>query len=245
MTDKSMNECLSVLRMRCKDLGIVLTEEQTRQFEIYYNCMVEKNKVMNLTAITQPMEVVEKHYLDSLLVVRHVDLSRAISVLDMGTGAGFPGIPLKIVFPHLHVTLADSLNKRILFLDEVIDACGLTGIDTVHGRAEDLGRNNNYREQYDLVVSRAVANLSTLSEYCLPLVREEGLFVSYKSAEIEEELKTAQKAIRLLGGLQSRVEKDTIPGTALERSFVIIQKNQKTPAKFPRKAGMPGKEPIC
>ena len=245
MTDKSINECLSVLRMRCEDLGIVLTEEQTRQFEIYYNCMVEKNKVMNLTAITQPMEVVEKHYLDSLLVVRHVDLSRAISVLDMGTGAGFPGIPLKIVFPHLHVTLADSLNKRILFLDEVIDACGLTGIDTVHGRAEDLGRNNNYREQYDLVVSRAVANLSTLSEYCLPLVREEGLFVSYKSAEIEEELKTAQKAIRLLGGLQSRVEKDTIPGTALERSFVIIQKNQKTPAKFPRKAGMPGKEPIC
>lgn len=244
MTDKTINECFSVLRMRCKDLGIVLTEEQTRQFEIYYNCMVEKNKVMNLTAITQPMEVVEKHYLDSLLVVRHVDLSRAISVLDMGTGAGFPGIPLKIVFPHLHVTLADSLNKRILFLDEVIDACGLTGIDTVHGRAEDLGRNNNYREQYDLVVSRAVANLSTLSEYCLPLVREEGLFVSYKSAEIEEELKTAQKAIRLLGGLQSRVEKDTIPGTALERSFVIIQKNQKTPAKFPRKAGMPGKEPI-
>ena len=245
MTDKTINECFSVLRMRCKDLGIVLTEEQTRQFEIYYNCMVEKNKVMNLTAITQPMEVVEKHYLDSLLVVRHVDLSRAISVLDMGTGAGFPGIPLKIVFPHLHVTLADSLNKRILFLDEVIDACGLTGIDTVHGRAEDLGRNNNYREQYDLVVSRAVANLSTLSEYCLPLVREEGLFVSYKSAEIEEELKTAQKAIRLLGGLQSRVEKDTIPGTALERSFVIIQKNQKTPAKFPRKAGLPGKEPIC
>ena len=218
MTDKTINECFSVLRMRCKDLGIVLTEEQTRQFEIYYNCMVEKNKVMNLTAITQPMEVVEKHYLDSLLVVRHVDLSRAISVLDMGTGAGFPGIPLKIVFPHLHVTLADSLNKRILFLDEVIDACGLTGIDTVHGRAEDLGRK---------------------------LVREEGLFVSYKSAEIEEELKTAQKAIRLLGGLQSRVEKDTIPGTALERSFVIIQKNQKTPAKFPRKAGMPGKEPIC
>ena len=245
MTDKTINECLSVLRMRCEDLGIVLTEEQTRQFEIYYNCMVEKNKVMNLTAITQPMEVVEKHYLDSLLVVRHVDLSRAISVLDMGTGAGFPGIPLKIVFPHLHVTLADSLNKRILFLDEVIDACGLTGIDTVHGRAEDLGRNKNYREQYDLVVSRAVANLSTLSEYCLPLVREEGLFVSYKSAEIDEELKTAQKAIRLLGGLQSRVEKDTIPGTALERSFVIIQKNQKTPAKFPRKAGMPGKEPIC
>jgi len=245
MTDKTINECLSVLRMRCEDLGIVLTEEQTRQFEIYYNCMVEKNKVMNLTAITQPMEVVEKHYLDSLLVVRHVDLSRAISVLDMGTGAGFPGIPLKIVFPHLHVTLADSLNKRILFLDEVIDACGLTGIDTVHGRAEDLGRNKNDREQYDLVVSRAVANLSTLSEYCLPLVREGGLFISYKSAEIEEELKTAQKAIRLLGGLQSRVEKDTIPGTDLERSFVIIQKNQKTPAKFPRKAGMPGKEPIC
>ena len=172
MTDKSINECLSVLRMRCKDLGIVLTEEQIRQFEIYYNHMIEKNKVMNLTTITQPMEVVEKHYLDSLLVVRHVDLSREISILDMGTGAGFPGIPLKIVFPYLRVTLADSLNKRILFLDEVIDACGLTGIDTVHGRAEDLGRNKNDREQYDLVVSRAVANLSTLSEYCLPLVRE-------------------------------------------------------------------------
>jgi 16S rRNA (guanine527-N7)-methyltransferase len=245
MTDKTINECLSVLRMRCKDLGIVLTEEQIRQFEIYYNRMVEKNKVMNLTAITQPMEVVEKHYLDSLLVVRHVDLSRKISILDMGTGAGFPGIPLKIVFPHLRVTLADSLNKRILFLDEVIDACGLTGIDTVHGRAEDLGRNKNYREQYDLVVSRAVANLSTLSEYCLPLVREGGLFVSYKSAEIEEEWEAAQKAIRLLGGTKSRVEKDTIPETALERSFVIIQKNQKTPAKYPRKAGMPGKEPIC
>lgn len=245
MTERTINECLSILKMRCMDLGIVLSKEQIRQFEIYYSCMVEKNKVMNLTAITQPLEVVEKHYLDSLLVVRHVDLSREMSILDMGTGAGFPGIPLKIAFPWLHVTLADSLNKRILFLDDVIGACGLTGIDTVHGRAEDLGRDRNYREQYDLVVSRAVANLSTLSEYCLPLVKEGGLFISYKSADIEEEWEAAQKAIRLLGGTKSRVEKDTIPGTALERSFVIIQKNQKTPAKFPRKAGMPGKEPIC
>ena len=155
MTDKSINECLSVLRMRCKDLGIVLTEEQIRQFEIYYNHMIEKNKVMNLTTITQPMEVVEKHYLDSLLVVRHVDLSREISILDMGTGAGFPGIPLKIVFPYLRVTLADSLNKRILFLDEVIDACGLTGIDTVHGRAENLARDPEFRETFAKVTFTA------------------------------------------------------------------------------------------
>lgn len=199
---------------------------------------------MNLTAITDFDEVVTKHFLDSLLIVRHVDFSKTSNILDMGTGAGFPGIPLKIVFPEISFTLADSLNKRILFLNDVIDMCGLKKIETVHARAEELGRDKNYREMYDLVVSRAVANLSTLTEYCLPFVRTGGMFVSYKSAGVDEEFKAACKAISILGGVCEGPERDIVPGSDLERSFIKIRKVKPTQGKYPRKAGLPGKEPI-
>lgn len=228
----------------CSELGIHLGEKQVDQFMTFYEYLVEKNKVMNLTAITEFDEVVDKHFLDSLLIVKHADFGKVTEVLDMGTGAGFPGIPLKIVFPEVHFTLADSLNKRILFLNEVIEKCGLHGIDTVHTRAEDLGRNKAYREKYDLVVSRAVANLSTLSEYCMPFVKVGGKFVSYKSAAVEEEYQEAKKAIGLLGGECCGPVIDKVPGTDLERSFLIINKKKTTPAKYPRKAGLPGKEPL-
>lgn len=223
-------------------INITLTEGQLEQCRIYYEMLVEKNKVMNLTGITEWEEVLEKHFLDSISLIRVINLCQNISVLDMGTGAGFPGIPLKIAFPNLNLTLADSLNKRVLFLEEVIDALKLEGIEAVHGRAEDLARDNMYREQYDLVVSRAVANLSTLSEYCLPFVKIGGQFISYKSGEIEEEVAASKSAVFLLGGKI----KDTVKFELGEsgRSFVIIDKTKGTPKTYPRKAGTPSKKPL-
>ena len=210
----------------------------------YYEMLVEKNKVMNLTAITEFEEVLDKHFLDSISLAQYVDLTKPVSVIDLGTGAGFPGMPLKIMFPDLKITLADSLNKRILFLDEVISELGLTDIQTVHARAEDLAHDPNYREQYDYCVSRAVANLSSLSEYCLPFVRIAGSFISYKSGEIEEELAAAKKAIFLLGGQFDRVIPFQLEGTDLNRSFVVIRKEKKTAKTYPRKSGMPTKKPL-
>ena len=199
---------------------------------------------MNLTAITEFEEVLDKHFLDSISLAQYVDLTKPVSVIDLGTGAGFPGMPLKIMFPDLKITLADSLNKRILFLDEVISELGLTDIQTVHARAEDLAHDPNYREQYDYCVSRAVANLSSLSEYCLPFVRIGGSFISYKSGEIEEELAAAKKAIFLLGGQFDRVIPFQLEGTDLNRSFVVIRKEKKTAKTYPRKSGMPTKKPL-
>ena len=225
-----------------KKINITFTEKQLEQFRIYYELLVEKNKVMNLTGITEWDEVLEKHFLDSISLIRVIDLSQNISVLDMGTGAGFPGIPLKIAFPNLQITLADSLNKRVLFLQEVIDALKIEGIEAVHSRAEDLARDKNYREQYDLVVSRAVANLSTLSEYCLPFVKIGGQFIPYKSGDIEEEVVASKSAVFLLGGKI----KDTVKFELGEsgRSFVLIDKTKGTPKTYPRKAGTPSKKPL-
>ena len=199
---------------------------------------------MNLTAITVFEEVLDKHFLDSISLARYVDLTKPVSIIDLGTGAGFPGMPLKIMFPNLKVTLADSLNKRILFLNEVIGELGLTDIQTVHARAEDLARDPDYREQYDYCVSRAVANLSSLSEYCLPFVRIGGAFISYKSGEIEDELTAAKKAIFLLGGQFDRVIPFQLDGTDLNRSFVVIRKEKKTAKTYPRKSGVPTKKPL-
>lgn len=223
---------------------IPFSSEQQEQFVTYYKMLVEKNKVMNLTAITEFDEVLDKHFLDSIALARYVDLTTSISLIDLGTGAGFPGMPLKIMFPNLKVTLADSLNKRIVFLDEVIGELGLTDIQTVHARAEDLAHNSDYREQYDYCVSRAVANLSSLSEYCLPFVRIGGTFISYKSGEIEEELSAAKKAIFLLGGQFDQVIPFQLDGTDLGRSFVLINKDKKTAKIYPRKSGMPTKKPL-
>lgn len=223
---------------------IPFSSEQQKQFATYYEMLVEKNKVMNLTAITEFDEVLNKHFLDSIALAQYVDLTKSVSLIDLGTGAGFPGMPLKIMFPNLKVTLADSLNKRILFLDEVIGELGLTDIQTVHARAEDLAHDSDYREQYDYCVSRAVANLSSLSEYCLPFVRIGGLFISYKSGEIEEELAAAKKAIFLLGGRLDQVIPFQLEGTDLGRSFVLIHKDRKTAKTYPRKSGMPTKKPL-
>ena len=225
-----------------KAIGIELLDEQLEQFLTYYEMLIEKNKVMNLTAITDFDEVLEKHFEDSLSLIQAVDLEKSQAVIDLGTGAGFPGIPLKIAFPNLQITLADSLNKRILFLDDVIRELGLTGIDTVHGRAEDIAKNSDYREKFDLCVSRAVANLSTLSEYCLPFVKIGGKFISYKAGECDEEVAASKSSIFLLGGKISDIKKFELGESG--RAFVIIDKVSGTPKKYPRKAGTPSKDPL-
>ena len=225
-------------------MGITLTDEQVQQFITYYEMLVEKNKVMNLTGITEFDEVLEKHFEDSLSLIRVVDLNQNFKIMDLGTGAGFPGIPLKIAFPNLKITLADSLNKRILFLQDVIDELQLKDIAAIHGRAEDLARNIVYREQYDLCVSRAVANLSTLAEYCLPFVKVGGKFISYKSEKITEEMNAAQHAVKILGGKMDGQVEFTLPDSDIYRNLFIITKEKSTPAKYPRKAGLPSKEPL-
>ena len=234
----------NVLTEKVKELSIVLNDKQIQQFEQYYNILVEWNKVMNLTAITEYEEVVEKHFLDSLTIVYAINMEKIETLIDVGTGAGFPGIPLKIAFPYLKVTLLDSLNKRIKFLNEVIDLLELNDIKAIHGRTEDYAKQVEYREQYDICVSRAVANLATLSEYCLPYVKMDGLFVPYKSGEIDEELKSSEKAVSILGGKVEEVVKFQLPGTDIGRSFVKIHKIKETKKKYPRKAGMPTKEPL-
>lgn len=225
-----------------KAIGIELSDEQLEQFLTYYEMLIEKNKVMNLTAITDFDEVLEKHFEDSLSLIQAVDLEKSQAVIDLGTGAGFPGIPLKIAFPNLQITLADSLNKRILFLNDVIRELGLAGIDTVHGRAEDLAKNSDYREKFDLCVSRAVANLSTLSEYCLPFVKIGGKFISYKAGECDEEVAASKSSVFLLGGKISDIKKFELGESG--RAFVIIDKVSGTPKKYPRKAGTPSKDPL-
>ena len=229
---------------KLNELGITLNETQKKQFDQFYELLVEWNKVMNLTGITEYEEVNEKHFVDSVSIVKSVDMNQVESVIDVGTGAGFPGIPLKIVFPHLKVVLLDSLNKRINFLNTVIDELGLENISTIHGRAEDFAKKPEYREQFDLCVSRAVANLATLSEYCIPYVKKDGMFVPYKSGEIDEELEQSKKAVHVLGGKIQDVVKFQLPGTEIGRSFVKIRKIQNTAKKYPRKAGLPSKEPI-
>lgn len=239
-----MNYNLEKFKNGLQQLHIELSEKQMKQFLQYYEMLVEKNKVMNLTAITEFDEVVEKHFLDSVSLTKQMDLHQPLKVLDLGTGAGFPGIPLKIVFPELEITLMDSLNKRVLFLQDVISSLQLQDIEAVHGRAEEAARNKKYREGFDLCVSRAVANISTLSEYCLPFVKIGGSFISYKSSTIEDELEDGKKGIAILGGKVKDVYKFTLPDSELQRSFVVIQKEKKTPKAYPRKAGTPSKDPL-
>ena len=225
---------------------IILENSQINQFYQYYELLDEWNKVMNLTAITDQNEVITKHFVDSLALVNAMGeiSTKEYKIIDIGTGAGFPGIPLKIAFPQLKITLMDSLNKRIKFLNEVIEQLGLKEITAVHSRAEDLGRDKDYREKYDLSVSRAVANLSTLSEYCMPCVKPGGFFIYYKSGKIEEELSSAKHAIFLLGGKVNRIESFTLDGAEAERTLIKIEKVSEISKRYPRKAGVPGKEPL-
>lgn len=225
-------------------LGVNLTDFQVQQFLIYYEMLTEWNEVMNLTAITNYDDVLKKHYVDSMSLIKAYDVTKKVSVIDVGTGAGFPGLVLKIAFPELQVTLLDSLKKRINFLDVVIDKLGLSGVETVHGRAEDCAKPGKLRENFDLCVSRAVANLSTLSEYCLPFVKLNGLFISYKSEKVYEEAETAVKAISILGGKMKEQIEFQLPDSDIYRNLVVIEKKKTTPAKFPRKAGLPAKEPL-
>ena len=233
-----------ILNEGCRQMGISLTEEQTEQFMLYYEKLIEVNRVMNLTAITEFEDVMRKHFLDSLTLVKAADIKNVKRVLDLGTGAGFPGIPLKIAFPDTEFVLLDSLNKRVKFLHDIIELCRLKKIQAVHGRAEELAGKKEYRESFDLCVSRAVANLSSLSEYCLPYVEKGGLFVSYKSGNIQEELETAGYAIQILGGRIKDTVKFKLPGSDMDRSLVVIEKIKETPARYPRRAGIPSREPL-
>lgn len=226
------------------EIGIPLSDSQLEQFEIFYDFLIERNKVMNLTAITELQEVMEKHFLDSIMVMKVFDLNDCNRVLDLGTGAGFPGIPLKIVFPQLDMVLVDSLQKRVAFLEELVHKLNLDNISVIHARAEDLAKQKSYRESFDLCLSRAVANLSTLSEYCLPFVKIGGRFISYKANNIEEEVRMAKKAIHVLGGVCDGVKEFKLGEDGMHRSFVIISKKKNTPASYPRKAGVPSKNPI-
>ena len=240
----SREESDQKFRKQISELKLDLSEIQYDQFYRYYELLVEWNKVMNLTGITEYEEVNEKHFVDSLSLVKSIDLSEINSVIDIGTGAGFPGIPLKIAFPHLKITLLDSLNKRIKFLDTVIEELKLEQIVTVHGRAEDYARQYEYREKFDLGVSRAVANLSVLSEYCLPYIKLGGVFISYKSETVDDELQGCEQAVKILGGKISDVIRFQLPDTEIGRSFVKIVKVKNTSKKYPRKAGLPAKEPL-
>lgn len=243
-----MNYDLTSFEKGLEQLSITLSGEQKQQFLTYYEYLVEKNKVMNLTAITEYEEVITKHFLDSLAVVKtscfKPEKLAGKRLIDIGTGAGFPGIPLKIAFPELEILLLDSLNKRINFLNEVTEMLGLTKINTVHGRAEDYAKQKVYRESFDFCVSRAVANLSTLSEYCIPFVKQGGCFISYKSGSVDQELIQAEKAVKILGGQREEVVRFSLADTDMDRSFVVIRKAKPTPKKYPRKAGLPSKEPL-
>ena len=231
--------------LELEKIGITLNEQQKQQFDKYYEMLVEWNKVMNLTGITEYDEVNLKHFTDSLTIARTQEMQKVQSVIDIGTGAGFPGIPLKIAFPHLEACLLDSLKKRVNFLEETFDLLKLEDITAIHGRAEEFAKNKSYREQYDLCVSRAVSNLATLSEYCLPYVKVGGHFISYKSGTVQEELQQAEKAVKILGGKIQDVVYFNLPDSEIQRSLVVIEKIKTTPGRYPRKAGTPLKEPLA
>ena len=230
--------------LELEKIGITLNEQQKQQFDKYYEMLVEWNKVMNLTGITEYDEVNLKHFTDSLTIARTQEMQKVQSVIDIGTGAGFPGIPLKIAFPHLKVVLLDSLNKRIKFLDAVIEELGLENISTIHGRAEDLARDKSLRAAFDLCVSRAVANLSVLSEYCVPFVRTNGYFVSYKGKKGLEEISNAQNCMNVLGCKIEKVDDFRLEEDEAERLLIRIKKCKGTPKLYPRKAGTRSKNPL-
>lgn len=230
------------LKEKMKRIDIDIADKQVEKFFSYMNLLIEWNQKINLTTIIEPKEIIIKHFVDCGTILKY--LKNGETIIDIGTGAGFPGIPVKILNENLNVTLVDSLNKRIIFLNEVCAALNLENIQLIHSRAEDLAKNKEYREKFDKSVSRAVANLSTLSEYDLPFIKTGGQMITMKGFEIEEELKNAEKAINILGGKIKEVNKFTLINTDNKRSIVVIDKVKPTPKQFPRKAGKPLKEPI-
>mgnify|MGYP004687228001 FL=1 len=223
-------------------IDIKFTEEQLNQFYEYMNLLLEWNEKINLTAITAPNEVILKHFIDSLTINKYIKENSTLA--DVGTGAGFPGIPLKILRPDLKITLVDSLNKRINFLNEVINKLNLVNIETVHSRIEDFGKDKKYRESFDFVTARAVANLAVLSEYLLPIAKVGGQCVCMKGSSVEEELSNGKNAIKVLGGKIKNIDEFVLPDSDMSRNVIIIDKIKNTPNKYPRKAGIPVKEPL-
>lgn len=227
-----------------KSLGIELSERQLEQFIRYRELLQEWNEKMNLTAITEDREVITKHFLDCMTVNNALDMYAQKTVIDIGTGAGFPGLVIKIAFPHLKVTLVDALKKRLTFLQEVISELGLEGVECVHSRAEDLGKNKTYRERFDICASRAVANLAVLSEYTLPFVKINGYLIALKGQKLDEELEQGEKSVGILGGELEAVVDATVPFTDLNHKIAKIKKVRQTALKYPRKAGEPTKAPL-
>lgn len=230
------------LIIQAKKIDVILDEEQIKKFYKYMELLLEWNEKINLTAIVEPRDVILKHFVDSLTICKELQKNKTLA--DIGTGAGFPGIPVKILRPDLDITLIDSLNKRVNFLTMVIEALKLEKIIALHGRIEDFGKNKKYREKFDYVTSRAVANLSTLSEYMIPLAKIGGKCICMKGSNIDEELKNAEKAIKTLGGKIEKVDTFLLPDTDMGRNIILIKKEKATPNRYPRKAGTPAKEPI-
>lgn len=227
----------------CRKIGVELNQAQLKQFTTYKDMLIEWNEKMNLTAITDDREIILKHFVDCLALCSGADMSGK-KIIDVGTGAGFPGVPVKIACPDIDITLLDSLNKRITFLNELTKALGLEKTDCVHMRAEDGGNDKGLRESFDMCISRAVANLAVLCEYCLPFVRVGGMFISMKGPDVSQEISEAEKAIKVLGGEISEIKTVSIPETDINHSLIIIKKIRSTPSKYPRKAGKVKKEPI-
>lgn len=234
----------SLLLESAQALGIALSEAQTDQFMQYLSLLLEWNEKMNLTAITDPVEVVQKHFIDCISVLPHLDLQGGETMIDVGTGAGFPGVPLKIANPALQVTLLDALQKRLTFLDTLTQSLDLSDVTLVHSRAEDGGQNPDLREQFDLCVSRAVANLAVLLEYCLPFVKVGGKLAALKGPDATQEIEQAQNALQIVGGKVTAVIPITIPHTDLQHQLVLVEKIAPTPQRYPRKAGKISKKPL-
>lgn len=225
-------------------LNIKFSDDKAAKYEAYMNEILERNQYINLTAITDKDEFIKKHYIDSLLCGDSEEFINADTVIDVGTGGGFPGIPLAIAFPKKKFVLIDSLNKRIKIINELCASLGINNVEAVHGRAEELARRKNLRENFDICISRAVANMSTLSEYCIPFVKVGGTFIAYKGPDCQEELDEASKAISMLGGDVERIDKPQFEGLPFEHTLIYVKKKENTKSKFPRKAGTPSKEPI-
>ncbi len=230
------------LKEEAMQFGIELSGKEQDNFYNYMKLLLDWNEKINLTAITEPKEIITKHFVDSLSITSYINENDRI--LDIGTGAGFPGIPIKIVLEKNEITLLDSLNKRINFLNEVIEKLDLKNIQAVHGRAEEFNKIDENRENYDIIVSRAVAKLNVLLEYMLPFVKLNGRCICMKSADIGEELKEAENAIKILGGEIEKIDEIILKNTDIKRKIIVIKKVNKTPSKYPRKAGTPAKEPI-